>query len=89
MCGWRSPDRHHARTCTVFCCGIGANGETTLLNTVAGMISGCAVVAMMETFTASQSERHATDLAMPRDARLVTAQDTEEGRHWWKAGPRL
>ena len=36
----------------------------------------------METFTASQGERHSTDLAMLRGARLVTAQETEEGRRW-------
>ena len=41
-----------------------------------------ATVAPMETFTASQTDRHPTDLAMLRGARLVTAQETEEGRRW-------
>src|SRR5512132_270627 len=36
----------------------------------------------METFTASNSERHPTDLAMLRGARLVSAQETQEGRRW-------
>ena len=36
----------------------------------------------METFTATQYERHPTDLAGLRGARLVTSQETEEGRHW-------
>jgi len=36
----------------------------------------------MDTFTASQTERHPTDMAMLRGARLVTAQETEEGRYW-------
>jgi putative DNA primase/helicase len=39
----------------------------------------------METFTASNSERHPTDLAMLRGARLVTAQETEQGRRWAEA----
>ncbi|NCB32169.1 MAG: hypothetical protein EOM66_12285 [Clostridia bacterium] len=37
---------------------------------------------IMETFTASTGDRHPTDLAMLRGARLVTAQETEEGRQW-------
>jgi putative DNA primase/helicase len=36
----------------------------------------------METFTASQTDRHPADLAMLRGTRLVTAQETEEGRGW-------
>jgi putative DNA primase/helicase len=36
----------------------------------------------MDTFTASRSDRHPTDLAMLRGARLVSAQETEEGRAW-------
>jgi putative DNA primase/helicase len=62
--------------------GTGANGKTTFLSTVAGVMGSYAAVAMMETFTASQNERHPTDLAMLRGARLVTAQETEEGRRW-------
>jgi putative DNA primase/helicase len=36
----------------------------------------------METFTASQHDRHPTDLAGLRGARLVSASETEEGRQW-------
>src|SRR5690606_28194592 len=36
----------------------------------------------METFVASKSERHPTDLAMLRGARAVIAQETEEGQRW-------
>jgi putative DNA primase/helicase len=36
----------------------------------------------METFTESPIERHPTELAMLRGARLVIAQETEKGRHW-------
>jgi putative DNA primase/helicase len=36
----------------------------------------------MTTFTATQNERHPTELAMLRGARLVSTQETEEGHHW-------
>ena len=36
----------------------------------------------IETFTASAVDRHPTDLAGLRGARLVTAVETEEGRNW-------
>ncbi len=36
----------------------------------------------MSTFTATQNERHPTELAMLRGARLVTAQETEDGQQW-------
>jgi putative DNA primase/helicase len=36
----------------------------------------------MEVFTASNSDRHPTELARLRGARLVTSIETEEGRQW-------
>jgi putative DNA primase/helicase len=36
----------------------------------------------METFIVTHGERHPTDLAGLRGARLVTAQETERGRRW-------
>ena len=62
--------------------GTGANGKGTFLNTVSGILGGYATIAPMETFTASSGDRHPTDLAMLRGARLVAAQETEEGRRW-------
>ena len=38
--------------------------------------------AAIETFTASNGDRHPTDLAGLRGARLVTSTETEEGRRW-------
>ena len=38
--------------------------------------------APIETFTATNADRHPTDLAGLRGARLVTATETEEGRRW-------
>jgi putative DNA primase/helicase len=62
--------------------GTGANGKGTFLNALTGILDGYAAIAPMETFTASQTDRHPADLAMLRGARLVTAQETEEGRRW-------
>jgi putative DNA primase/helicase len=62
--------------------GTGGNGKGVFLNTLTGLMNDYASVAGMETFTASSSDRHPTDLAMLRGARLVTAQETEEGRKW-------
>jgi putative DNA primase/helicase len=36
----------------------------------------------MDTFQSSRYEQHPTELASYAGARLVTAQETEEGRYW-------
>ena len=65
-----------------FCYGTGANGKGTLLNTVAHIMGDYHRTAPIETFTASNSERHPTDLAGLVGARLVTVSETEKGRRW-------
>lgn len=65
-----------------FVFGLGANGKSVLLNTVAGVLGEYHRTAPIETFTATTSDRHPTDLAGLRGARLVTAIETEEGRRW-------
>jgi putative DNA primase/helicase len=62
--------------------GHGANGKSVLTETLAGVLGDYHKTAPIETFTASNSERHPTDLAMLRGARLVTAVETEQGRAW-------
>jgi putative DNA primase/helicase len=62
--------------------GTGANGKTTLLNTMTSCAGDYHRTAPIETFTDSNNERHPTDLAGLRGARLVTAVETEEGRRW-------
>jgi putative DNA primase/helicase len=62
--------------------GTGANGKSVLLSTVAGILGDYHRTAPIETFTASNSDRHPTDIAGLRGARLVTATETEEGRRW-------
>lgn len=65
-----------------FAYGTGGNGKGVFLNTITAIMAAYAAVANMDTFTSSNSDRHPTDIAMLRGARLVTAQETEEGRRW-------
>ena len=65
-----------------FCYGTGGNGKGVLLGTWHGILGDYSAIAPMSTFTATQNERHPTELAMLRGARLVTAQETEDGHHW-------
>jgi putative DNA primase/helicase len=71
--------REHA---LFFLYGLGANGKSMYLNTLAGILGEYHRTAAIETFTASTVDRHPTDLAGLRGARLVTAIETEEGRRW-------
>ena len=66
--------------------GTGANGKSVLLSTVSGLLGDYHKSAPIETFTASNADRHPTDLASLRGARLVTATETEEGRRWAESG---
>ena len=62
--------------------GTGANGKSVFVNTISGVMGDYATTAPMEAFIASNSDRHPTELAGLRGARLVTASETEEGRRW-------
>lgn len=66
----------------VFLYGLGANGKSTFVNTLAGVLGDYAQVAPMDTFTETSGSQHPTDLAMLRGARLVTASETEDGKRW-------
>jgi putative DNA primase/helicase len=68
-----------------FLYGTGANGKSVFIKTIAGILGDHHKTASMETFTVTNSERHPTDLAMLRGARLVTAIETEEGKRWDEA----
>jgi putative DNA primase/helicase len=68
-----------------FVYGPGGNGKSVFLNTVTGILGNYAVTAAMETFATSRHDRHSTELAMLRGARLVTASETEQGRGWDEA----
>jgi putative DNA primase/helicase len=62
--------------------GTGANGKGVTIGTVANILADYHRTAAMETFTASNSDRHPTELAGLRGARLVSANETEQGRQW-------
>ena len=62
--------------------GPGGNGKGTFLNTLCWIMGDYAMTSPMETFADSRHERHPTELAMLRGARLVVAQETEEGQRW-------
>jgi len=68
-----------------FLYGTGANGKSVLLSTIGGILACYHRIAPIETFAASVGDRHPTELAMLRGARLVTATETEEGRRWAEA----
>jgi len=65
-----------------FLYGLGANGKSTFLNAITAAAGDYHCTTPIETFTASNHDRHPTELAALRGARLVTATETEEGRRW-------
>ncbi|WP_050009035.1 phage/plasmid primase, P4 family, partial [Komagataeibacter europaeus] len=74
--------REHA---LLFIYGPGGNGKSVFLNTVSSILGEYCTNAAMDTFTASNSDKHPTELAMLCSARLVTSNETEEGRAWAEA----
>ncbi|NDJ59875.1 MAG: hypothetical protein GYB67_02050, partial [Chloroflexi bacterium] len=74
--------REHA---LFFAHGPGGNGKSVFVDTIGKLLKNYAKTAPMDTFTAARGERHPTDLAMMRGARLVAAQETEEGHRWAEA----
>jgi putative DNA primase/helicase len=68
-----------------FAYGTGANGKSTFINTIMGILGDYATVADVGTFIASNTERHPTDVAKLHGFRLVVAQETEKGRRWDEA----
>jgi putative DNA primase/helicase len=71
--------REHAM---FFFYGTGANGKGVFINTLRGIWGDHAVVAPMEMFVETKFDRHPTELADLKGARLVIAQETERGRRW-------
>jgi len=65
-----------------FLFGPGGNGKTVFLNQLTGILGDYAKIATMDTFTASNSEKHSTDLANLVGARLVAASETSAAKRW-------
>jgi putative DNA primase/helicase len=68
-----------------FCYGPGGNGKGVWTETLSGVMRDYHEATSIETFTVAHNERHPTELASLRGARLVTASETEEGRRWAEA----
>lgn len=65
-----------------FCYGTGRNGKSTILGTWQSIMRDYAVAAPKGMLEESRHERHETEIARLRGARVVTAQETERGSHW-------
>ncbi len=81
VCGYWLTGHTHEHA-IFFIHGTGANGKSVFINTIAGMMGDYAMAAPVETFMAARGERHPTELAALRGARLVVAHETDLGRHW-------
>ncbi len=66
----------------LFLHGQGANGKSVFLRIISTILGSYAATATLETFMASKSDRHLTELAGLRGARLVLVPETEAGRAW-------
>ncbi|MHC2792594.1 putative DNA primase/helicase [Mesorhizobium jarvisii] len=65
--------------------GTGSNGKSVLLTTVSDILASYHVTAPFETFAEARNERHPTDVAGLKGARLVTASEVGEGKNWDEA----
>lgn len=65
-----------------FLFGPGGTGKSVFAGLVASLLGDYAVKSQMETFVASAVDRHPTELARLRGARLVWASETQDGRRW-------
>jgi putative DNA primase/helicase len=68
-----------------FLYGSGGNGESVFADTLRDVLGDYGAVADMATFTAAALDRHSTELAALRGARLLTASETGEARTWDEA----
>jgi putative DNA primase/helicase len=65
-----------------FCYGTGRNGKSTLLNTWQNVVGDYATVAPKGMLEQGKHDRHPTEIARLRGARVVIAQETTRGSRW-------
>ena len=84
LCGYclTGSVREHAM---VFVYGGGGNGKSVFINTVNSILNEYGTTAAADTFTANRGDKHPTELARLKGARLVTASETEKGHAWAEA----
>ena len=68
-----------------FVYGNGGNGKSVFLDIVAHVLGDYSRTSPIDALTASKHDRHPTELAALKGARLVTASETQEGRAWDEA----
>lgn len=65
-----------------FVYGTGGNGKGTFLNTFEHILNNYSKTANMDMFVEQKFQSHPTDVAGLMGARMVTAQETQEGKRW-------
>jgi len=68
-----------------FFCGTGANGKSTLIETIQHVLGDYARQIPAETLMETRSERHPTEIANLMGVRLAAVSEVEEGHHWAEA----
>lgn len=84
MCGYflTGATTEHA---LFFAWGTGRNGKSVFANTIRWIMGDYATSTATDTLTVNAQPQHPTELADLRGARLVTVQETEDGRRWAEA----
>lgn len=72
-----------------FIYGPGGNGKGVFINTLRRILGEYAQVAAADMFTERKHDAHPTELAGLQGARLVVAQETEEGKRWAEARVKM
>ena len=62
--------------------GKGGSGKSTFVKVMAAVLGSYATTAAFDTFLATKSDRHPTELARLHGARLVTGVEIDRGRSW-------
>jgi putative DNA primase/helicase len=68
-----------------FLYGRGANGKSVFIGTLARIMRDYAITAPTDMLLASKHDRHPTEIARLKGARLVIAQETQKGRRFDEA----
>jgi putative DNA primase/helicase len=69
----------------IFAYGKGQNGKGTTIDTVADVLGDYHCAVSVDTFIASDMERHPTELAKLVGVRFATAHEIDQGRRWREA----
>jgi putative DNA primase/helicase len=80
---------HTSEQALIYLHGTGGNGKGVFLKTIQLIWGDYAVTAPIELLIASKNERHPTEIAKLKGARIVIAQETEAGRAWDEAKLKL